>query len=75
MSRSSFFRAKKSHPEGGFQKGNPDLVFIFIEEEVFFRWIVWPNVFNGFKGVAFIFQLLQVFNHFKWCSSPKSEVN
>ena len=40
-------------------------VLVFVEEKVFFGGVIRPNVLNRVKGLAVIFQLLQVFNHFQ----------
>ncbi len=41
------------------------LVLLFIKEEVFFTWIIRPNVFHAFVNFTFIFHLLQVFDYFQ----------
>ena len=41
------------------------LVFVFVEEEVFFGGVVGPDVFDGFVGFAFVFDFLEVFDYFE----------
>ena len=33
-------------------------IFLFVEEEVFFAWVVGPDIFDAFVGFAFIFHFL-----------------
>ena len=44
------------------------LIFFLIEEEVIFAWVIGPNVFDAFVDVAFVFDLLEVFDYFQGCS-------
>ena len=34
------------------------LIFILVKQEIFSRWIIWPNLFNVFIYITFIFQIL-----------------
>ena len=40
-------------------------IFLFVEEEVFFGGVVGPDVFDGFVGFAFVFDFLEVLDHFE----------
>lgn len=51
------------------------LVFIFVEEEVFLRGIVWPNVFDHLVDFAIVFELLEVFYHFEGSTRALSVVD
>ena len=44
------------------------LIFFLVEEEVIFAWVIGPNVFDAFVDVAFVFDLLEVFDYFQGCS-------
>ena len=44
------------------------LIFFLVEEEVIFAWVIRPNVFDAFVDVAFVFDLLEVFDYFQGCS-------
>ena len=44
------------------------LIFFLIEEEVVFAWVIRPDVFDTFVDVAFVFDLLEVFDYFQGCS-------
>jgi hypothetical protein len=39
-------------------KTNKELVFFLVEEEIFFGWIIGPNLFDAVVCFAFIFYLL-----------------
>ena len=39
------------------------LVFVLVEEEIFFCGIVGPDVFDALVHIAFVFNLLQVFQN------------
>ncbi len=51
------------------------LVFLLVEEEIFFRRVVGPNFLYAFVYVAVIFYLLQIFEYFKRCAGTYSIVN
>ena len=40
------------------------LIFVFVEEEVFFGGIIRPNVFDGLKNLAFVFKFIEIFYYF-----------
>ena len=40
-------------------------IFVFVEEEVVFARIVRPDVFDAFVDLSFVFDLLQVLDHFQ----------
>ena len=46
----------------------PFLILILVEQEIFFRGIVWPNFLNTFVDITFIFYLLKVLQHLKGCT-------
>jgi hypothetical protein len=31
------------------------LILVFVEEEIFFGWVVWPNVFDALEHLFFVF--------------------
>jgi len=44
------------------------LIFVLVEQKIFFGGIVGPDVFDTLVGFAFIFYFLKVLYHFKRCS-------
>jgi hypothetical protein len=64
---------------------NPDLtkkpqnllfqsIFIFIEEEIFFGWILRPNVLDGIKHFFIVFDLLKIFYYFEGGARAHREI-
>ena len=51
------------------------LVFVFVEQEVLLGGVVGPNVFDGFVDFAFVFEFLQVFDHFHRSAGTHGVVN
>ena len=41
------------------------LIFLLVEEEVFFGGVVGPDVLDAFVGFAFVFDFLEVFDYFE----------
>ena len=49
-------------------------IFVLVEEEVFFGGVVGPDVFDGFVGVAFVFDFLKVLDYFEGCAGAHGVV-
>ena len=50
-------------------------IFVFIEEEIFLRRIVGPDVFNGVIRLLVVFDVLEVLHHFEGRTRSHGEVN
>ena len=48
----------------GLYCGGIELIFVFVPEEIFFRRIVGPNIFDAFIDIALILNLLKIFQYF-----------
>ena len=40
------------------------LVLVFVKEEVFFTWIVWPDIFYSFVNIPLVFDFVKVNSSF-----------
>ena len=52
-----------------------DLIFVFVEEEVFLRGIIGPNVFDGLKNFTFVLKFVEIFYHFHGRARTQCVVN
>ena len=51
------------------------LIFLLVEEEVFFAGIVGPNIFDAFVNFAFVFHFLEVLDDFEGGSRTHGIIN